>query len=74
MTTDGIGHDLAQHGLAGPRFDVELAGQNGQPQQHDAQDGSEQELGTLGPFHPGLLEQGHSVGYGLDPGEGAAPG
>ena len=56
------------------RCDVELAGQNGQPQQHGAQDRSEQELGALGPGHPGLLEQGHAVGDGLDPGQGTAPG
>ena len=36
VTPDGVGHDLAQHGLVRPRLDVELVGEHGQPEQHHA--------------------------------------
>ena len=65
-------HDLAQHGLARPRAHVPPTGQHGQAEQHGPEDHPEQQLGPLGPDHPGLLEERHPVGDGLHPGEGAA--
>jgi hypothetical protein len=48
--------------------------EHGEAQQHHAQDRTRQQLGALGPNDPGLLEEGHTVGNGLHPGEGAAAG
>ncbi len=72
MAADRFSHDLAEGGLAGAGLDVEAHRQGGEPQEHRAQDHPEHRLGAFGPDLTGLAEQGHAVGDGLDPGEGAA--
>ena len=74
MPTDRHGHDLAEDGLVRSWADVPAAGQHGQAEQHDAEDHAEQQLGALGPDHPGLLEQRDAVGDRLHAGERAATG
>ena len=73
MPTHRFAHDLAEYGLVGSWSDVPASGQDRQAQQHEPQDHPKQELGTLGPDHPGFFEEGHAVGDCLDPGERAAP-
>ena len=67
-------HDLAEHGLPAARPDVPAPGQDGQSEEHGAQDESEQHLGALGPHGPGLAEERDAVGDGLDAGQRAAAG
>jgi len=38
MASDGIDHDLAQHGLVGAWLDVEFVAQHRQAEQHRGQD------------------------------------
>ena len=71
---DGHGHDLAQDGLAGAGSDVPALGQDGEAEQHGAEDEAEQDFGPLGPHGPRLPEQGHPVGDRLHAGQRAAPG
>ena len=49
-------------------------GQDGETEQHRAEDEAEQHLGPLGPDGPGLSEQRHPVGDRLHAGQGAATG
>src|SRR5450756_2796144 len=74
MPTDGGGHDLAEDGLVRSRTDMPTLGENRQAQQHDTQDHPEQELGSLCPNHPGLLEQGDTIGDRLNTSERATTG
>ena len=74
MPTHGVPHDLAQHGLVRPRLYVEPVRQHGQPEQHQAQDHAEQELGALGSGDPRFFEERDPVCDRLHAGEGAAAG
>ena len=72
MSAHGHTHDLAEHRLVRARPDVPASGQNGQAQQHCAQDDAEEQFCSLGPSCPGLLEQRDAVGDRLHTGQGAA--
>ena len=71
---DGERHDLAQDGLPRAGADVPALGQNGESEQHGAEDDAEQQLGRLGAPRPRFAEQRDSVGDGLDAGQRAASG
>ena len=74
MASDGVPHDLAEHRLARTGPDVAAAGEDGQPEEHRAEDDAQQKLGPLGPHDPRLFEQRDPVRDRLHAGERAAPG